>query len=361
MDTAIAQLISQIHQTTYLLANQELQVVRMEGPLLADIFTGQRAMKAAGSLPDLVPELLGNEDLLKDILAGREASFHLEHINRVSPDGKSTYYLNITLLPYASKESEKYLLVLINDTTTEGMQAQQLTQQRNELRLLRRQLIAANQQLDHLFRHYVPHDVIEASLEQRLLPQLGGELREVSVLFADLRSYTHISEQILPSRMVELLNEYLALACEAINEFGGIIAQFMGDAVFGIFNAPNTQPDHAQRAVRAGLAIQNKTAAYNAPQMAAKKPVLHFGVGINSGPALVGNTGSQWRYVYSAIGDTTNVASRICNATKPQEVWLGPVTQRLLRGAITTVPLTPLLFKGKSQPLLIYQAVAKKS
>ncbi|MEA3308871.1 MAG: adenylate/guanylate cyclase domain-containing protein [Chloroflexota bacterium] len=361
MDAAITQLIARLYQTTYLLADPELNIVRMEGPLLETVLVRPAEVSESSLLTGLVPELMGSEELLADILTGKEAHFQLEHINRVAPDDQGICYLTMTLLPYTPDKSPRHLLLLVTDTTKVGQLAQQLTQQRNELRLLQQQLMATNKQLDFLFSHYVSREVVTAALEQRLPPQLGGESREVSVLFADLRGYTYLTEKIPPPEMVKLLNEYLSLACDAIDEFGGTIAQFMGDSVFSIFNAPNEQPDHAIRAVRAGLAIQRQVAAYNAQQLAADSPTLHFGVGINSGPALVGNTGSHWRYTYSALGDATNVGSRICSITHPDEVWLGASTQQLLHGKIATITLAPQLFKGKSQPMIIYRAVEKNS
>jgi adenylate cyclase len=232
-------------------------------------------------------------------------------------------------------------------------------QQRNELRLLRRDLAKANEQLDFLLRHYVPSEVADALLEQRLLPQPGGELCTVSILFADLRGYTRTSEQLTAYQTIELLNGYLNTASEAIAEAGGTVTQYAGDQVMAIFNAPNDQPDHAWRAVEAGLAVQKSTAVYQ-DQTAPDLPRLHFGVGINSGPAVVGNIGARWRYNYSAIGDTTNVAARICSAARAQEILIGPATYEQVKERVTVSVATPMRFKGKSHPISVYQVLPPK-
>jgi adenylate cyclase len=228
---------------------------------------------------------------------------------------------------------------------------------------LRRELDDANAQLDFLLRHYIPPEVADALLEQRIVPQPGGEQRQVSVLFADLRGYTSIAEQLSPTQTMTLVNEYLSVACNAIAETEGTITQFMGDAVMAIFNAPDEQLDHAWRAVRAGLAIQERTMDMNAAQAVPSLsveplPILHFGVGIQTGLAVVGNTGAHWRYDYSAIGDTTNVAFRLCSTARAQEVLIGPDTYRQVRDCVQATPLMPIQLKGKSKPLAVFRVSA---
>lgn len=235
-----------------------------------------------------------------------------------------------------------------------------LSQQRNELCLLRGNLTESNAQLDFLLRHYIPTEVADALLEQRLSPQQGGELRDVSVLFADLRDYTRVAERLPPSRTMDMLNECLNVACKAIAATGGTIAQFMGDTVMALFNAPNDQPDHALRAVRAGLMIQRALEVHQSC-LSADLPPVHFGVGINSGLAVVGNTGARWRYDYSAIGDTTNVAFRISTVAGAREVWIGSGTYEQVREYVTAVPLEPMRFKGKQDPVRVYRVLSLES
>ncbi|EDN72132.1 adenylate/guanylate cyclase [Beggiatoa sp. SS] len=205
-------------------------------------------------------------------------------------------------------------------------------------------------------QYYVPREVGKALMEKRIVPKLGGEEREVTALFADLRNYTSISEQLTPNQTIEMLHVCLDIATTAIAESGGVVVNYMGDAVMAIFNAPNEQADHAQRAVQAGLTIQAMMALYqqNTDNMI---PSLHFGVGINTGMAVVGNIGAQWHYQYTAIGDTINVASRICSHARPNEVLIGTNTYAYVQNSITAQALAPLKFKGKSQEITVYQVI----
>jgi len=159
---------------------------------------------------------------------------------------------------------------------------------------------------------------------------------------------------------MEMLNVYLNIASNAVADRGGTINQFMGDALYAMFNAPDDQPDHALRAVQAGLDIQKAITAYQG-QSPSHLPRLHFGVGINTGPAVVGNIGAHWRYDYTAIGDTINLASRISSAARGKEVLISPTTYEQLQGCISVTPLHPMQFKGKSQSINIYRVLALRT
>ncbi len=358
MNPEIAQMILQDCGNAYAIVNGDLTITETGGAIQV---LPHLAEWPGRSLPDQVPELVGNEDTLADVLDGRLPRFQLERINRLE-EGGDTRYLTITVLPYlpeGKKGKAESLLVTFTDVTEQGRFAQMLAQKRNELRLLQRDLAQANAQLDFLLRRYVPDSVADALLARRLSPRPGGELRHVSILFADLRGYSHLAEMLSPSQTMAVLNECLTVACDAIAESEGTIAQFMGDAVMALFNAPTDQPDHARRAVQAGLDIQAKMAQHRL-QTDESLPPLHFGVGIQSGPAVVGNTGAHWRYDYSAIGDTTNVAYRICTTAQGGEVLIGPETREQLRDTVTVTPLAPMRFKGRERLIPIYRVQALK-
>ena len=353
-DSAIAQSIFQECGISYFIADQGFTVVAGGGAVA--ILAGEDGSIVGRSLLSLFPELIGSDDVLLGILMGERSRLDLQHVNRTAPDG-STRYITLSVLPCWREPAGMALLVVATDVSEQGRYAQTLNQQRNELRLLHGNLTEANAHLDFLFRHYVPMEVADALLDQRLSPQPGGELRQVTVLFADLRGYTRAAEQLSPSETMEMLNAYLHVASNAVAAEGGTVVQFMGDTVMALFNTPNDQPDHAWRAVRAGLNIQ-KLAERHRFDTGADLPSLHFGVGVNTGPAVVGNTGARWRYDYSAIGDTTNVAFRISTFTRPREVWIGPTTFDVLRGCVEAVPLEPMHFKGKEKPIVVYRAIS---
>jgi adenylate cyclase len=160
--------------------------------------------------------------------------------------------------------------------------------------------------------------------------------------------------------MVEVLNECLGVASGAIAEAGGTITDFIGDAILAVFNAPDDQPDHATRAVQAGLVLQQRVTAHECRIAPDYRPVS-FGVGINTGSALVGNIGTRWRYHYTAIGDTVNVTQRISGAARAGEVLIGSHTYERLLDEARVTPLAPMHFKGKSHPITVYRLEALRS
>lgn len=354
VDPAIVQLICQECGISYVIADQGFTVVRGGGAVTTLASEGGAII--GRSLLSLFPELIGSEDMLFGILMGEQPRLDLKHINRTAPDG-STRYITLSVLPCWRETAGTALLVVAADASEQGRYAQALNQQRNELRLQHSNLSETNAHLDFLLRHYVPMEVADALLDERLVSQPGGELRQVSVLFADLRGYTRAAEQWSPSKTMEVLNAYLDVASNAVAAAGGTVVQFMGDAVMALFNAPNDQPDHAWRAVRAGLNIQ-KMAEVHRFDGGADLPPLHFGVGINTGQAVVGNTGARWRYDYTAVGDTTNVAFRISTVARAREVWIGPTTFDLLPECVEAVPIEPMHFKGKEEPIVVYRAIS---
>ncbi|MDM8565012.1 adenylate/guanylate cyclase domain-containing protein [Candidatus Halobeggiatoa sp. HSG11] len=304
---------------------------------------------------DAIPELCGCEDILQDVLTGILPQFKLENLNRTLPND-DLLYLDLTILSHEQSQ----LLIIITNTTVVATTQQALTQQRNELSLTRHTLIETNQRIEYILQYYVPREVGKALMEDRLVPKLGGEEREITTLFADLRNYTSTSEKLTPNQTINMLHIYLDIATTAIAEAGGVVVNFIGDAVMAIFNAPNEQSDHAYRAAQAGLTIQTMAALYQ-EERDDDIPVLHFGVGINTGKAIIGNIGAQWHYQYTAIGDTVNVASRICSHARPDEVLIGTDTFKHVEDKVTAQPLPPIKFKGKSQEVTVYQIIALKN
>lgn len=204
-------------------------------------------------------------------------------------------------------------------------------------------------QLDGLFRSYMSPDVATALLADPSQAGLGGSIAEVSVLMADLRGFTPFAERTAPDQVVAMLNAYFGAAVPVILEQGGTIVQFVGDEVMAVFNAPVRQADHAARAARAGLRLQQATA-----QVAAGRDWPPFRVGVNSGPALVGNIGSAEMRNFTAIGDTTNLAARLQALAEPGEVVIGPMTRDLLGDRAVLRPLGLVPVKGKSEPVAAF-------
>ena len=201
-----------------------------------------------------------------------------------------------------------------------------------------------------MVRRYIPADLAEVLLADPRRAELGGEIALVSVLFADLGSYSTYAEKRGPAEVVEMLNAYFAIALPAILELGGLPMQLAGDAVVAVFGAPKPQPDHASRACRAALAILARTE----PLATGPRQGPRFHIGVNSGPALVGNIGNEDYRNFTAIGDTTNLAARLQGIARPGEVVIGPLTAANLDGPFELTSLGPVNVKGRVEPTEAY-------
>lgn len=205
-------------------------------------------------------------------------------------------------------------------------------------------------QLDELFRSYMSPAVATELLADPTQADLGGRIAEVTVLMADLSGFTPFSENTDPAAVVHMLNTYYGAIVPVILTEGGTVVQFVGDAVMAVFNAPNSQPDHALRAARAGLGLQ-----WAVGQIAAGHPEWpRFRVGINSGPALVGNIGAAQMRNYTAIGDTTNLAARLEGVAEPGAVVISSSTCAQLGDRVSVRILDTITVKGRREPVTCY-------
>ncbi len=187
---------------------------------------------------------------------------------------------------------------------------------------------------------------------------LGGEEREVTILFADIRNFTTISEKMTPDAVVKMLNTCLPILIDAIVHNGGLVNKFAGDNLMGVWNAPQSQAEHPMLAVKAALEGQRKMAELNVQNQELSNVL--FGIGINTGKALAGNIGSQGRAEYTVIGDEVNLASRICSVTPGSEIYIGPETFNQTQRYFNVEAQPPQVFKGKSKPIVVYKVVGFK-
>jgi class 3 adenylate cyclase len=227
--------------------------------------------------------------------------------------------------------------------------------ERGERRFFAQGLVVGdlNRRANELLHSYLAPNVADSLIADPARAELGGEEAEVTVLFADLTGFTSFSERVAPEEAVAMLNNAFSAAVPVVLAEGGTIVQFAGDAMMVIFNAPVRQADHALRAARAALRLQSATAAV---QRDAAEP--RFRVGLNTGPALVGNVGSAELRNFTAIGDTTNLAARLQNFAPPGSVVIGERTRDLLGDAADVRPLGEPELKGKSLHVKVYQLLA---
>jgi len=226
---------------------------------------------------------------------------------------------------------------------------------RRENARLQAQLEHANQRIRELVEHYIPAELRAQFMESQEPPRLGGKRQEVTILYADIRDFTPLAESVPPDELVEVLNRYLGLAASAIQAHGGTLDKFMGDGAIGLFNAPMPQPDHALRAVRAGLEM---VAAFQA----AARPgcQLTIGIGINTGEAVVGNIGTPQLMNYTAIGDAMNLAQRLQEMAGRNEILIGPQTLEQVRDQVLVEALGPCPVRGRSEPIIPYRVLGIK-
>ena len=222
----------------------------------------------------------------------------------------------------------------------------------DEERQLLEQAAGELRRLDELFSPYLSPQLMTRLREQPGAGELGGEQREVSVLFADLQGFTAFSERSTPPEVVAMLNAYWAEVVPVVAAEDGMIERFAGDAVLVVFNAAVDQPDHAERAARAALAFvdASEAVAHGRPEWP------RFRVGVNSGPAVIGNVGALEQRSFTAIGDTTNLAARLQAQAEPGQVVIGGTTAAELTGA-ELEPLGALELKGKREPVEAFRLV----
>jgi adenylate cyclase len=205
--------------------------------------------------------------------------------------------------------------------------------------------------VEEVLRPYLSPQLAARLRAEPEVAELGGEEREVSVLFADLQGFTAFSERHAPAEVLAMLNEYWAKTVPVVlGEHGGMIERFAGDAIMVVFNAAVDQPDHARRAAHAGLALQR--AAEELPAGEPGRP--RFRVGINTGPAVVGNVGTADQRSFTAIGDTTNLAARLQAYAEAGQVVIGATTYAQIRDGAQVEPLGELDVRGKAAPVAAY-------
>jgi adenylate cyclase len=211
----------------------------------------------------------------------------------------------------------------------------------------------------------LPDFLVEEILSGRLTPPPPTKL-EVAVLFSDVRNYTRLSEGLEPEEVVELLNEWFAAATRAIRRHGGVVDKFIGDAVMALFGVPKPREDAAADAVRAALTMRDALSALNLRHKALGGRELRVGIGIHTGPAVVGQIGSHLRKSFTAIGDTVNTASRLESATKDYpgcDILIGQSTEdgQERHGVAESAFLGYAELKGKEAPVPVYQVLGRRT
>lgn len=205
-----------------------------------------------------------------------------------------------------------------------------------------------------LFRKFATAEVAEELLETGFA--LGGKHLEATVMFSDIRSFTHIAESQPAAETIELLNSYYTLMFDAIGSQGGIVNQMLGDGLMALFGAPLPRVDHRACAVRAALEMLELIAGFDREQSAQGKPVIAIGIGIASGQVIAGYTGTERRVTYTCVGDTVNLAAHLEAHTKAlgRPILIDEHTRAGLADALTLEDHGPVQFKSRVQAARVY-------
>ena len=212
------------------------------------------------------------------------------------------------------------------------------------------------------FAQYVSRTVVERILANPAAATLGGERRELTVLFSDIRGFSRLAEGLAPERLAEFLNQYLTPMTELVLDSDGTLDKYIGDAVMAVWNAPVDVRDHAVRACDTALAMLERLRPLNDRWRAQDLPTVQIGIGINTGPMAVGNMGSEARFDYTVLGDAVNLGARLEGLTKEYEVdvLVGEATRAAAgSGGFVFRELDYVRVKGKDQVARIYQLVGK--
>jgi class 3 adenylate cyclase len=215
--------------------------------------------------------------------------------------------------------------------------------------------LALSQRMERAFGQYVSGQVLARIRAQHGEATLPATLREATVFFADVRGFTAISERLPPAAVLSVLNRYFERVVAVLDQFEAYLDKFIGDAVVVVFNGPIDQPDHAERAVRCAIAIQQMVTHLNQLGTFPEIGTLEVGIGVATGPLVAGNLGSAEHMEYTVIGDTVNLAARLTGQAPPGEIWVNEHCADGLPDALPKLALSPLSVKGKARPVAAYR------
>jgi adenylate cyclase len=220
--------------------------------------------------------------------------------------------------------------------------------------------LAERERLKDTFGRFINREIAEQAMKGEL--KLGGETKPVSIFFSDIRDFTAMSEQFSPHDVVVFLNQYLTRMVACIDQTGGVVDKFIGDAIMGVWGAPVSAGSPAKDAlncVRATLLMRKSLWEYNKTRGSPKRPIIRIGCGINTGDVVAGQIGSSQRMEYTVIGDAVNLASRTESLNKPlhTDILITENTWKLIKNHIIAEEMPSVTVKGKTEPLRLFAVV----
>lgn len=220
--------------------------------------------------------------------------------------------------------------------------------------------LAEREKMKDAFGKFVNKEIADMILRNEL--KLGGERKTAAVFFSDIRSFTSISEKLQPEEVVEFLNDYMTRMVDCVNKTNGVVDKFIGDAIMAVWGTPISRGNDTENAVNGALMMREALIEFNRGRGSEKRPKINIGCGINTGPVLAGQIGSQERMEYTVIGDTVNLASRIESLNKPfgTDILISSESYKLVKDLIIVEPMEKITVKGKTEPQQIYAVIGRK-
>ncbi len=221
----------------------------------------------------------------------------------------------------------------------------------------------ARRQIEHAFSHYLSPVIVDQLVGDTSTLKLGGQRREVTVMFADLSGFTALSSKVQPEILTGITNRYLAYVVEQVETTGGYVDKFIGDAVMAIWGAPAADTKHAIHGIRAAMAAVFRIRQEREAAEARGEISFSIKIGLNSGPAVIGNVGTEKRYNYTAVGETVNVASRLEGTPNIYgcQIVVGPRTAELAKNEFLMRELDTIRVRGVEASLTVFEPIVEKT
>ncbi len=212
------------------------------------------------------------------------------------------------------------------------------------------------------FTHYVSSSVVNVMLKHPEKLKLGGERKELTILFSDIKGFTTIAESVTPEELVHLLNEYLTVMTDVIFKYDGTLDKYIGDGIMALYGAPLDIPDHPRKACLSAIEMMKELKMLNEKWIGEGREPVDIRIGINTGSMLVGNMGSKQRFDFTAMGDSVNLGSRLEGANKSYKtnIIIGESTYERVKDEFVCMELDSVKVKGRKRPVRIYSLLGSK-